>query len=472
MKKIIFSLLVLTGFVYFSNVHAQNIPDKKSFMGSWLGKLEVSGITLRIVFNLSLAGNDSIAVTLDSPDQGAKGIRIGPVEINGNNIKISASLLKGEYNGTFKSDTLIEGKWTQAGMTYPLDLAKLKTAFLINRPQEPKPPFPYQVRDITFRNEKAKINLGGTLTMPVGNGPFPAVILITGSGSQNRNEELMGHKPFLLIADYLTRHGIAVLRYDDRGIGKSEMGPADPTSADFATDAEAALNYLKSVETINRKKIGLAGHSEGGLIAPILASTDPDVAFVISLAGTGVPGEQIILSQAYDINKASGMDEKELNSSTSLSKKLYAVVNKEADNNKAIAKMSAILKKSLILEKKSDEEIKKAMDQFQSSASAITSQWFRYFLTANPANFWKKVKCPVLVLNGEKDLQVASEINLPAIEKALKEGGNSSVRIVSLPDLNHLFQHCKTGLPAEYGVIEETMSPEVLKIMSDWIPGL
>jgi hypothetical protein len=453
-------------------INAQNNIDSKRASGSWLGKLEVSGITLRIVFNLSSVGKDSLTVTLDSPDQGAKGIKIGPVSINGNNIKISAAVLRGEYNGTFKNDTLIEGKWTQAGMTYPLDLAKLKAEFTLNRPQEPKPPYPYNTQDVSFRNEKASINLGGTLTTPAGEGPFPAVILITGSGAQNRNEELMGHKPFLVIADYLTRHGIAVLRYDDRGVGKSEAGPAGATSADFATDVEAAIRYLKSVSSINSKKIGLAGHSEGGFIAPIVAAQDQDVAFIISLAGTGVSGEQVILRQAYDINKASGMSGKELNSSMELSKKLYSVVRKEPDNRKATQRMSAIVKKSLIKEKKSDEEINKGLEQFKASAATITSPWFRYFLFTNPADFWEKVKCPVLALDGEKDLQVAADENLPAIEKAVKKGGNTNIKSLAMPGLNHLFQHCTTGLPSEYGKIEETFATDVLKIMSDWILSL
>jgi pimeloyl-ACP methyl ester carboxylesterase len=472
MKKTILFFFFAIGCGFCLPVTAQDNTEKINAAGSWLGKLDVSGITLRIIFNISLTGKDSLTVTLDSPDQGAKGIKIGPVKIDGNNIKIAAAMLMGEYNGTFRSDTLIEGKWKQAGNTYPLDLVKLKTAFILNRPQEPAPPYPYNSRDVIFRNEKAKINLGGTLTIPPGDGPFPAVILITGSGPQNRNEELMGHKPFLVIADYLTRHGIAVFRYDDRGVGKSEAGPAGPTSADFATDVEAALSYLMSLPSVNNKKIGLAGHSEGGLIAPIVASGNKDIAFVIALAGPGVTGEQVILRQAYDINKASGMNEKELRSNTELSRKLYTILRKQPDNLKAAEQMSSIVKKSLTKEKKSEDEIRKAMDQFKTSAATLTSPWFRYFLFTDPALFWEKVKCPVLALNGEKDLQVAADENLPAIEKAVRKGGNTNITTVSFPGLNHLFQHCKTGLPAEYGEIEETFSPEVLKLMSDWILAL
>ncbi len=472
MKKTAFLLIILIAVTIGYKTQAQNNIEKRSVTGSWFGKLNVSAVSLRIVFNLSLTEKDSLAVTLDSPDQGAQGIKIGPVKLNNDKIKISAPLLLGEYNGTIKNDTLIEGTWTQSGTTFPLNLTKLKKALIVNRPQEPKPPFPYLTEDVKFKNVNANIELAGTLTMPNGDGPFPAVILITGSGSQNRNEELMGHKPFLVIADYLTRNGIAVLRYDDRGVGQSQQGSASATSIDFATDVESAFLFLKTNPKINPRLIGLAGHSEGGLIAPIVASEDHEVAFVISLSGTGVTGEKILYRQTYDINKASGMKEEELKSSISMAKKMYAILKKEPDNKKATEKMSAIMKETMISQKSSPEDVKKSLEQFPNSAAMLTSSWFRTFLVIDPAKYWKKVTCPVLALNGEKDLQVAAEVNLPAIEKAVKSGGNKSVKTISFPDLNHLYQHCKTGLPTEYSEIEETFSPEVLKIISGWIHGL
>jgi uncharacterized protein len=470
-RRILISYVLLLALIPLK-IGAQNPINTQSIAGSWFGRLNLSGVTLRIVFNLSMAGNDSLAATLDSPDQGAKGIKIGPVKIENENIKISAPTLLGEYNGTIKNDTLIDGTWKQAGNTWPLSLTKLKKEFTLNRPQEPKPPFPYISEDVKFRNEKANILLAGTLTLPNGNGPFPAAILITGSGSQNRNEELMGHKPFLVIADYLTRNGIAVLRVDDRGVGQSEAGSVSPTTLDFATDVQAAFDFLRTKGNINPKFIGLIGHSEGGLIAPIEASTNHDIAFIISLSGTGVPGEQILYRQTRDINKTSGMKEAELKSSEKMAREMYAVLKKEPNNKKATEEMSAILQRTLARQKSSPEDVKKALDQFPVSAATLTSPWFRTFLVLNPAVYWKKVTCPVLALNGEKDLQVAYDVNLPAIKKALISGGNKKVTTRSFPDLNHLYQHCKTGLISEYGEIEETFSPEVLKIMSDWIHGL
>lgn len=470
MKRIILFLLLsvlLTGYV-----HPQDQIEKKALAGSWFGKIEINTVALRIVFNLTLIEKDSLAATLDSPDQGAKDIKVGPVTLAGKEISIKAPLLLAEYKGIVINDTLIEGSLFQAGRTMPINLTKLKKTLALNRPQEPQPPFPYISKDVKFTNEKAGIKLAGTLTIPEGEGPFPAVILISGSGLQNRNEELMGHKPFWVIADHLSRNGIAVLRYDDRGVGQSQNTATPSTSADFASDVESAYSFLATFTGIDSKMIGLAGHSEGGLIAPMTASGNHQIAFIISLAGPGVTGEQILYRQISDLNKASQMDEKELKAILSMQKKLYATLKKETDNQKATDQMTAIVKKAMTKQKASPEEIKSALEGFPASAATLTSPWYRYFLVADPSSYWKEVECPVLALNGEKDLQVAAVINLPAIEKALRSGGNKSVKTIKFPELNHLFQHSKTGLPAEYGEIEETFSPEVLKIMTDWINGL
>lgn len=472
MKKQAASLIIIILSSIFNSSFCQDQFSMKSLEGSWLGRIEVNSVVLRVVFNISTDERDSLLVTLDSPDQGAKDIKVGPLTISGDQISIKAPLLLAEYTGTIKNDTLMEGSLKQAGRTFPLVLVKSEKPIAINRPQEPKPPFPYKSEDIKFRNEKAGITLGGTVTVPDGPGPFPAVIMITGSGSQNRNEELMAHKPFWVIADYLSRNGIAVLRYDDRGVGQSENTSAPSTSADFATDAIAAFNYLKTAGKIDTTAIGLAGHSEGGLIAAIAASGNPGIAFVISLAGPGVSGEQILYRQNYDLNKASGMNEKDLKALISMSRKMYAVIKKEPDNNKATEEMTAILKRSMEKQKAPAEEVEKALKGFPASAATLTSPWYRTFIVTDPASYWKKVTCPVLALNGDKDLQVAADVNLPAILKAVRSGGNQNVTVIDYPGLNHLFQHCKTGLPAEYGEIEETFSPEVLKTMADWINGL
>jgi alpha-beta hydrolase superfamily lysophospholipase len=469
MKKIYFAAILSFSLFVTIPAESQNAFEKTSLTGSWLGKINTGAIELRVIFNLSLTGKDSLVATLDSPDQGAKNIKLGTVTLNGKTLRIVAPLLLAEYNGDIKNDTLIEGTWKQGANTIPLNLVKLKAAFTINRPQEPKPPFPYTSEDVTFNNDKFNIKLAGTLTIPTGKGPFPAVILITGSGAQNRNEELLGHKPFLIIADYLTQNGIAVLRYDDRGVGKSQGSYATSTSADLATDAEAAFIFLKNNTAINLKSIGLMGHSEGGLIAPMVAASNSGVSFIVSLAGPGITGQQIIIRQARDIGRLSGLTEDAVQEAIETNKKLYAVLLEEKDNNKAEIKILELYKE--ILEKKgtSIDDTEKAVNNLKATFGAPTYTWFRYFIMTDPSIFWKKVKCPVLALNGEKDLQVAAAENLPAIEKTLISSGNKSVKTIELPGLNHLFQHCKTGLPSEYGNIEETFSPDALKIISDWI---
>jgi alpha/beta superfamily hydrolase len=472
MKKFAVLSLFLISILPTHSLSAQNSFDKEILTGSWLGTINVGGAGLRMVFNLKLNDKDSLAATLDSPDQGAKGIPLGRVILNEDKLTIQAPLLFGEYKGVIKNDTIIDGTWTQRGQLLQLNIKKLKTVFSINRPQEPKTPFPYTSEDVTFPNKKFNIYLAGTLTIPEGKGPFPAVILITGSGPQNRDEAIMGHKPFLVISDWLTRNGVAVLRYDDRGVGKSQGNYAESTSADLATDAEAAYYFLKNNKIINPKAIGLMGHSEGGLIAPIVASSNPDVAFIVSLAGPGVTGEQILIRQKEELSKLSGVSESSIKESVATNKKLFSVLKKEKDNMKAEVKIMAIYKESLQKLKPSKEETDQAMAQLKVTFGASTYTWYRYFITTDAATFWKKVKCPVLALNGDKDIQVSANENLPAIEEAVRSSGNSAVKTIKLPGLNHLFQHCKTGLPSEYGQIEETFSPEVLKIISDWITGL
>lgn len=472
MKRTILPVAILFLLFSGSSLTAQNAVSRKNLAGSWLGTLNTGAINLRIVFNLKYHENDSLSATLDSPDQGAKNIPLGKVVVNNDSLIIAAPALMGSYSGVMINDTTINGIWTQRGNGIALNINKLRQGLTIKRPQEPKPPFPYSSEDVTFPNKKFNIYLAGTLSIPDGDGPFPAVIMVTGSGAQNRNEELMGHKPFFVIADWLSRHGIAVLRYDDRGVGKSQGTYATATSADLATDAEAAYNFLRENSKINAAAVGFIGHSEGGLIAPIVASSNTAIAFIVSLAGPGVTGEQILYRQSADISRLSGIDEATIKENTEISKQLYSIVKKEKDNVKAEEKVFKTYGKILEDKNLSPEEFVKSLNQLKATFGASTYPWFRYFLITDPADFWKKVKCPVLVLNGEKDLQVASDVNLPAIEKALKSGGNSNIKTIELPELNHLFQHCTTGLPNEYNLIEETFSPEALEIISSWILGL
>jgi len=281
--------------------------------------------------------------------------------------------------------------------------------------------------------------------------------LITGSGPQDRDESLMGHKPFLILSDYLTRHGIAVLRADDRGTGKSTGDFAKATTADFATDTEAGVAYLKTRPEVNPQKIGLIGHSEGGVIAPMIAARNKDVAFIVMMAGTGVPGDQVLVAQLEAIDVASGKSPEEAAKAAARQGEIIKLVETEKDE--------AVLEKEM--KEKMAGEIPEA--QVGGVIQQFTSVWFRFFLTYDPAPALRKVTCPVLVLNGEKDKQVLPSQNLPPIRKALEDGGNKHFEIDELAGLNHLFQTAKTGSPMEYAQIEETMSPVALEKMATWI---
>jgi pimeloyl-ACP methyl ester carboxylesterase len=323
------------------------------------------------------------------------------------------------------------------------------------------------VNEVTYRNDAAGITLSGTLTAPSGAGPFPAVILISGSGAQDRDETIFQHKPFLILADALTRQGIAVLRVDDRGVGGSTGSVSKSTTEDFAGDVLAGIALLKSRSEIDARKIGLIGHSEGGLIAPLVAARSDDVAFIVLMAGTGLPGEDILLMQGQLIAKVMGADQKGLEKQRNLQTSLFKVMKTQTDSQKVAAELRQAFKSSL-----SEADLKKAGDidkLIDAEVKKVESPWFRFFLTFDPRPTLAKVRCPVLALNGEKDLQVPPKENLAEIEKALKQAGNTHVTTRELPGLNHLFQTCKTGSVAEYGVIEETIAPSALKAIGEWV---
>ena len=471
MKKIYIILIIaLTAFSIRSS--AQNIKGSNNdITGIWLGALKVSGIELRLVFNIKENESGIITATMDSPDQGAKGIPVDTVILNKENIMLEVKAVKGYFEGVFNPDSsAISGNWHQSSLSLPLVLKKVDKIEEAKRPQEPKPPFPYKVEDVSYGNKSEGITLGGTLTMPETGGPFPAVLLITGSGAQNRDEEILGHKPFLVIADYLTRRGIAVLRVDDRGVGKSTGKFSDATTKDFATDALAGVEYLKTIKEVNPDEIGLIGHSEGGLIAPMVAVESNDVAFIILLAGPGLPGSQILLKQEALISKLYGMPEETVERDTSFKSKLFAVIKEDKDNQQTKNDFEKIIDdyyNSLTEKEKTDAgSANKVLTEMM---KAFTNPWMKFFITYDPVPTLEKVKCPVLALDGSKDVQVPPQEDLSAIKAALEKGGNKNFKIHELPGLNHLFQDAKTGSPGEYGKIEETFSPGALKIMGDWI---
>lgn len=460
-----FGLLILT-------IMLGGTISAQSLAGDWHGTLEISGMKIRLIFHLQEA-DGSYTATMDSPDQGAKGIPVQSVKWENEELTISMPNLALTYTASLdEAGNTLTGTFQQGPMSAPLELgrtAEEKPTY--KRPQEPKAPFPYRAEDVSYDNPKAEgVSLAGTLTLPEGNGPFPAVVLISGSGPQDRNEELLNHKPFLVIADHFTRNGIAVLRFDDRGVGQSTGNFQAANSADFATDVQAGINYLKTREEINSNKIGLVGHSEGGLIGPIVAADNADVAFLVMMAGPGVDGEKILLLQQELMAKAEGSTKKEIAITRKISQRLFKALKTSTDLEKTKAELIPFVKKEY---EKFPEEAKAKLGDLDNLAKQqvgmLSSPWFQFFLSYDPAENLQRVSCPVLAINGSKDLQVDAEQNIPVIAANLRKGGNQQVITKILPGLNHLFQHSETGKASEYGSLEETFAPEALELMTEWI---
>ena len=460
MKNIILVLLV-----FFTSIssYAQDIS------GSWYGVAKIQGIELRLVLNINKTA-DGYSATMDSPDQGAKGIPVNNISFKDSVLKISINNINLDYEGKLNTLTHFIGNVKQGSMTFPLILTKEKIERL--RPQEPIQPYPYYSEDLTFENKNAGITLAGTLTLPKKEGKFPAVILISGSGPQNRNSEILGHKPFLVISDYLTKNGIAVLRFDDRGTGKSKGNFYKATSVDFASDVESAVNYLLTRDEIIKSKIGLIGHSEGGLIAPMVAVNSKDVSFIVLLAGTGISGDQLLLLQQVLMGRAMGASEENLQRNKKFFEGAFQIITNSVDKD-TLKKELKVYAKKMAMEspsKETERPLGVTDEQINNmNLSSLLTPWMQYFLKYDPSKVLEKVKCPVLAINGSKDLQVPPKENLTAIKNALAKGGNKQITIQEIPNLNHLFQECKTGSLSEYGTIEQTFSPIALTLILDWL---
>lgn len=470
MRKImVISLLVILLLAQGIQVSAQDGVNS-DIAGIWAGALQVQGGQLRIVFHIARNGDGSLTSKMDSPDQGVMGFPTDRTTFNGRDLHIELTAAQATYDGVLSdAGTEIAGNWKQGGASLALNLTRATAAVTLNRPQNPVGPFPYKAEDVAYTNQAAGIKLAGTLTIPDGKGPFPAAILITGSGAQDRDEALMGHKPFAVIADYLTRRGIAVLRVDDRGVGGSTGNIAQSTSADFAGDVLAGVQYLKGRPEIDPGRIGLIGHSEGGLIAPLVAVQSKDVAYIVLLAGPGLRGDEIIRRQSELIIRAAGGTDADVARQIDAFERMFAIAR--MDDMDAAQKSIHDLAMQLFgqMTEAEKQAIGNNAANLEASLKATLNPWYRYFINHDPVPTLKKVSCPVLALNGSKDLQVPPKEDLAAIAAALKEGGNRDYTTIELPGLNHLFQHCQTGSPAEYGSIEETFAPEALKIVGDWI---
>jgi hypothetical protein len=420
----------------------------------------VQGTELRIVFHVE-QGEDGLTATMDSPDQGATGIPVARVSVAGDSVTFAVDRIGGTYGGTLdEGGDRIEGQWTQGGQSFPLTLTPASEADTAPppRPQHPEPPYPYVADSVTFRNESADLTLAGTLTRPESNRPHPAVVLVSGSGPQDRNSEVFNHKLFHVLADHLTRQGIAVLRYDERGVGASEGTFDGATSEDFATDVAAAVRFLRSRPGIDADAVGLVGMSEGGLVAPMVHIQFEPVDFLVLMAGPSVPGHEILVEQTARIAAAQGAPSAAVDSIRSVQRRTLKGVATAPDSAAAAEHLRSVLEKEGV-----------GTDRIQSQIEQMTDPWFRFFVRHDPAPTLRQVGVPVLALYGSKDLQVPPEQNVGPMRTALRESPSRDATVRVLDGLNHLFQPADTGLPTEYAQIETTMAPRALQAVSSWI---
>lgn len=445
-------------------IRAQAPSTADRYVGNWVGALVMPPGKLQLALTITRDSTGPLTAVMTSLDQGNARIP-GHLAMRGDTLVVTMPAVSASYTAILSADSL-RGTFTQGINTMPLDMGHAAPRQAVTRPQEPRPPFPYRSHDVRFGSVPG-VRLAGTVLLPAGDGPFPAVIFVTGSGPENRNEEIFDHKPFLVIADYLARHGIASLRYDDRGTAQSTGNFAASTSADFAQDAEAAVHFLRMEPGIARNRVGIVGHSEGGLIAPMVAARSTDVAFIVLLAGPGIPGDSILLLQNALISAASGVQPATVQRNNEVNRRLFDAIKASRDSADAVVRIDEI-SRSVVAALPGGEQAL-ATRQVGALSAAYLSPWMRYFIPYDPRPALRQVHVPVLALGGTLDLQVPYAENLSAIEAALKDAGNRDYRVVSMPGLNHLFQTAVTGSPHEYSAISETFSPAALAVIAEWI---
>jgi uncharacterized protein len=442
-----------------------HLPEGSKFgaEGLWQGALEANGLRLRFQLHVSHDPKGELIAALDSLDQFVSGLPATKVSQKDSAFHFEIPALSSTYDGTLDATkSTVAGEWSQSEIKEKLEFKRSDQPLELRRPQNPSKPYPYREEEVTFSNAKAGVDLAGTLALPNGNGPFAAAILIAGSGPQDRDGAIANHKPFLVLSDYLTRTGIAVLRYDKRGVGQSTGSLEMATTLDLASDTECAIAYLKSRKDIDAARIGLIGHSEGAMIAPSIAASSHDTPWVVLLAAPATKGEDTLLNQSELIARTGGLSDAQVLTSLNFDKEAYDLLQKEQDSSVVTAKLRGLVKESGL-------DTTMPPEALEAQLHMMTSPWFRFFLSYDPLPDLKKTKCPVLALYGEKDLQVPPKINLPMVQKAFADGGESHADVRQLPGLNHLFQHAYNGSPTEYAAIDETFSPQALQIIGDWV---
>jgi hypothetical protein len=446
-------------------------------VGDWGGTLSIGPMELRLALHVEQTEDGGLTGTLDSIDQGAMGIPISAMtyEAESREFWFESNAIGGEYRAVLNHDgSALEGTWTQNGRANPLTFFRGTESVAINRPQEPKAPFPYSVEEVRVENTTDGVTLAGSLLIPEGEGPFPAVVFVSGSGAQDRDETLMGHKPFWVIADHLARNGIASLRYDDRGAGQSTGDHMGSTVDAFARDASSAIDFLAEQEAVDSERIGILGHSEGGLHGPMAVLMNDQIDFLVLLAPPAEPMADLLVRQTVALERLAGVGDAALETIRVSQREAVELIRDSGLPDKELADALRELANEQLAAMSPEELAESGYDSamIEQNIKVSTTPWFRSLMQIDPAEYLREVTLPTLALFGEKDFQVDPEVNLEALRAALKEAGNSQVEAHILPGLNHLFQRAETGGMDEYGRIEETISPAVLTLISDWIDGL
>lgn len=477
MKKL---LIITAAVLLFSMLKAQPIT------GNWEGALDANGTELTVVFHIAKDSTGKLTGSFDSPRQMAYGLKCSRISLAGDSVFIEMKAFGAKYSGLLGTDKkTMTGNWWQGGMTLPLELVKTGDVAVVpemKRPQTPRPPFAYHTEEVSYSNADNSVQFGGTFTRPslwadkVKEMKYPVAILITGSGQQDRDETIFEHKPFAVIADHLAKQGIATLRVDDREKGKTTGRFMISTTLDFAKDVEAGIDYIKTRKDVDLKNIGLIGHSEGGMIAPMVASKRKEVKFIVLLAGPGVPIVELMEQQTTDVAISAGIAKGEMEKFRQVYKPIMLTALNEKDTAIAAKKIIGLFTAwqnntdSVTVKNTTGVTDQESLTAFaRGVVKQVKQPWFNYFLPFKPADHLSKVRCAVLALNGEKDLQVAAAPNLEAIRKIMAENMVRTFKVQQLPGLNHLFQRCKTCTMEEYAQLEETFAPEALNIISSWI---
>jgi hypothetical protein len=431
--------------------------------GTWQGAIETGNMRMRLQLHLSHDDQGQLIAAIDSLDQSIQGIPASQVSESKNELKLELPAFHAQYVGTVSAaKNELDGTWSQNGNIEKLDFHRSDRVLDLRRPQTPVKPYPYKADEVSISSVDGKVTLAGTLTLPSGAGPFPAALLVGGSSPNDRDESIAGHKPFLVLADLLTRKGIAVLRYDKRGSAQSTASFATGNISDFAQDVQSAFAYLKSRKEIDSKKIGIIGHSEGGILAAMLANNQNDVNWLVLLATPATKGEETLLRQSELVARAGGMPEAQITQSLEFDRRVYDAIRTEHDS-------AALEKKLRVLVQQSGLSATMPPAALQAQIQTMTSPWFRQFLDFDPKPLLEKVQCPVLALNGDRDLQVDAAENVPLLRTAFETAKNQDFTVIEIEGVNHLFQTAQSGSPALYGAIEETIAPEVLTELRNWV---